>query len=54
MHEIIHPAMPQKVIDYITQEIDTFSKVGYFENDLYESTAIDRFEKCIVTDRKGL
>lgn len=54
MHEIIHPAMPQKVIDYITQEIDTFSKAGYFENDLYESTAIDRFEKCIVTDRKGL
>lgn len=47
-------AMPQKIIDTITAEIDTFSKTGYFENDLYEAQTIDRFEKCLVTKRSGL
>lgn len=46
--------MPQKIIDYIALEIDSFSKTGYFENDLYESQIIDRFEKCVVSDRNGL
>lgn len=47
-------AMPQKIIDAITAEIDTFSKTGRFENDLYEAQTIDRFEKCLVTKRSGL
>jgi len=46
--------MPQKIIDFIAEEIDSFSKTGFFENDLYEAQTIDRFEKCLVTNRKGL
>ena len=47
-------AMPQKIIDFIAEEIDDFSKTGKFENDLYEAQTIDRFEKCIVSKRGGL
>lgn len=54
MNGITHHAMPQEVIDYIAEEITDFSKTGHFENDLYEAQAIDRFEKCVVKDRKGL
>lgn len=54
LREITHKAMPQKVIDCIAEEIDTFSKTGRFENDLYEAQHIDRMEKCVVLDRKGL
>lgn len=54
LNDKIYPAMPQQVIDYIAQEIDSFSKAGRFENDLYEAQYIDRFEKCTVKDRKGL
>lgn len=54
MNDKIHTAMPQEVIDLIAEEITDFSKTGYFENDLYEAQTIDRFEKCVVQDRKGL
>lgn len=54
LNDKIYPAMPQQVIDNIAEEIDSFSKAGRFENDLYEAQYIDRFEKCTVTDRKGL
>lgn len=54
MNDKIYPAMPQEVINYIAEEITDFSKTGYFENDLYEAEHIDRFEKCIVKNRKGL
>ena len=47
-------AMPQKVIDLISDEIDVFSKIGQYENDLYEATHIDRFQKAIVEERDGL
>ena len=46
-------AIPKKVIDAIAEEIDSFKKIGYIENDLYESEVIDRFEKCIVNKRTG-
>lgn len=54
MKDKIYPAMPQEVVDYIAEEITDFSKTGHFENDLYEADVIDRFEKCVVKDRKGL
>lgn len=54
MKDKIYPAMPQEVIDFIAEEITDFSKTGHFENDLYEADVIDRFEKCVVKDRKGL
>lgn len=47
-------AMPQKVIDLISNEIDVFSKIGQYENDLYEATHIDRFQKATVEERDGL
>lgn len=47
-------AMPQKVIDLISDEIDVFSKIGQYENDLYEATHIDRFQKATVEERDGL
>lgn len=46
-------AMPQKIIDEIAEEINNFSKIGRFENDLYEIDIIDRFEKCIVNKKQG-
>lgn len=46
-------AIPKKVINEIAEEIDTFKKIGYIENDLYEAETIDRFEKCIVNKRSG-
>ena len=54
MKDKIYPAMPQEVVDFIAEEITDFSKTGHFENDLYEADVIDRFEKCVVKDRKGL
>lgn len=54
MNSKTHNAMPQEVIDLIAKEITDFSKTGHFENDLYEAQYIDRFEKCVVKDRKGL
>ena len=49
-----YKAMPQKIIDSIISEIDEFSKMGQFENDLYEIQKIDRFERCMVNKRGGL
>ena len=54
MKDKIYPAMPQEIVDFIAEEITDFSKTGHFENDLYEADVIDRFEKCVVKDRKGL
>lgn len=47
-------AMPQSIIDMIAQEMNDFSKIGRFENDLYEAQNIDRFEKCIVDKKEGM
>lgn len=46
-------AMPQQIINEIAEEIDSFSKIGRFENDLYEAQNIDRFEKCLVDKKEG-
>lgn len=47
-------AMPQSIIDAIIKKIDSLDKVGTIETDIYELEVIDRMEKCIVKDRKGL
>ena len=47
-------AMPQDTIDQILKEIDTLSKVGTIETDIYEMECIDRWEKCIVKTKGGL
>ncbi len=46
-------AMPPIVINEIVKEIDSVHKIGKIENDLYDSQYIDRFEKCVVTNRDG-
>ena len=47
-------AMPQSIIDAIIKKIDSLDKVGNIETDIHELEVIDRMEKCIVKDRKGL
>lgn len=47
-------AMPQLIIDAIIKKIDSLDKVGTIETDIHELEVIDRMEKCIVKDRKGL
>lgn len=47
-------AMPQSVIDAIIKKIDSLDKVGTIETDIHDLEVIDRMEKCIVKDRKGL
>lgn len=47
-------AMPQEVVDKIVEEINEFQKLGCFENDLSETDYIERMEKCVVLDKKGL
>lgn len=47
-------AMPQSIIDAIIKKIDSLDKVGTIETDIRELEVIDRMEKCIVKDRKGL
>lgn len=46
-------AMPEKVINEIIKEVDSIKKIGTITNDLYDSTYIDRFEKCVVTKYNG-
>ena len=47
-------AMPQLIIDAIIKKIDSLDKVGTIETDIHDLEVIDRMEKCIVKDRKGL
>ena len=47
-------AMPQSIINAIIKKIDSLDKVGTIETDIHELEVIDRMEKCIVKDRKGL
>lgn len=47
-------AMPQSIIDAIIKKIDSLDKVETIETDIHELEVIDRMEKCIVKDRKGL
>lgn len=47
-------AMPQTVINEIMTELTSIDKIGYIDTDLHDIEVIDRMEKCIVKDRKGL
>lgn len=47
-------AIPQSIIDAIIKKIDSLDKVGTIETDIHDLEVIDRMEKCIVKDRKGL
>lgn len=47
-------AMPQVVINEIMTELTSIDKIGYIDTDLHDIEVIDRMEKCIVKDRKGL
>ena len=47
-------ALPQLIIDAIIKKIDSLDKVGTIETDIHDLEVIDRMEKCIVKDRKGL
>lgn len=47
-------AMPQAVISEIMSELTSIDRVGYIDTDLHDIEVIDRMEKCIVKDRKGL
>lgn len=46
-------AMPRAIISHILDKINSIKQLGHFENDLYVTNAIDRFEKCHVTNPKG-
>lgn len=54
MNEKFYHAMPDKIINYILDEITQFSQIGEYQNDLYEIDKIDTFEKCVVKDPNGL
>lgn len=47
-------AIPYLIIQGILSEIDSIEKVGYIDTDIYDTEVIDRMEKCIVKDKKGL
>lgn len=47
-------AMPQQIIDLISDEINEIKDYGYQQNSLKEAKQIDRYTKCIVTDPCGL
>ena len=47
-------AVDTKIIDQIITYIDELKKIGTIENQIYDVEHIDRFEKCIVTQRNGL
>lgn len=47
-------AMPPTVIQAIMKELNSLSKIGYIDTDMHDLEVIDRMEKCIVKDRKGL
>lgn len=47
-------AMPQKIIDLISDEVRDNKNFGYQSNCLKEVKKIDHFEQCTVTDPNGL
>ena len=47
-------AMPQEIIDLISDEINNIKDFGYQQNSLKEIKQIDRYTKCTVTDPHGL
>lgn len=47
-------AMPNLIVKSIIRDLDSLSKIGHIETDIHDLEVIDRMEKCIVKDRKGL
>lgn len=47
-------AMPQIVIQNIMNELTTLDRIGYIDTDIHDLEIIDRMEKCVVKNRKGL
>lgn len=46
-------AMPKQVIDKIITYIDDLKRIGVIDDQVYDTEVLDRFEKCIVTDKSG-
>lgn len=46
--------MPQEIILKIMSDINSLDKIGSLDTDIHDIEVIDRMEKCIVKDRKGL
>ena len=47
-------AIPKIVIDNIMLQINSLDRLGYIDTDIHDIEVIDRMEKCIVKNRKGL
>lgn len=47
-------AMPQLVVQELMGELNEIDKIGTIETDIHDLEVIDRMEKCIVKNRKGL
>ena len=47
-------AMPELVIQNIMLQLTSLERIGHIETDIHDLEIIDRMEKCIVKDRKGL
>ena len=48
------PPMPQEIILNIISKLDSLDKIGNIETDFNDIEVIDRMEKCIVKNKKGL
>lgn len=47
-------AMPEKVIEYLLNDIESLKQINSFHNDIYKPQSIDRMEKCVVKNKQGL
>lgn len=47
-------AMPEKVIQYLLDDIESLKQINSFHNDIYKPQVIDRMEKSIVKNKQGL
>jgi hypothetical protein len=46
--------MPDIIIDYILNNVNSIRQLNKFSNDIHKSNCIDRFEKCVVKQKDGL
>ena len=46
--------LPKEILENIISKINTIEKIGYMDTDIHDVEVIDRMEKCIVKDKKGL
>ena len=46
--------LPKEILENIISKINTIEKIGYMDTDIHDIEVIDRMEKCIVKDKKGL